>query len=388
MANLYDQEDVDVKAKNVHIDLTPHEHEDTYEALAKSTGFNGPQPEPLANDEIDDECAMAAPHSNVSEVTSPTWHLLRRLAEALPQEFQDYPQGEMHPLLKKAREDLKTGLDWVVGGIRKAVPDLDKFANQPKPNAPKAGSGAGAASSEPETDILPGPGGKMYHAGMNAPNADKPVKPEKERPGTGGYWELAKLTKELEAIPSMPSDKAMHRLQTVTGDLHKLKRSLSKNPGNNPEIEKVSQGVQAALQGIPAVMKSAGTLLRSAGSEKGLWQRKMDFYPEVGPDPRGGPNQDPKKHDVQRWIPKKMITYPTGQDVKRAPTKKEKEAQAAAEKQAAAKQRAQPTVRKGGGEKEKGPVKPTIPAAAYARAQPKIRRKGESAWDDLAALFG
>lgn len=74
-----EDEDVDVNAKNVHIDLSPHEHEDTYEALCigASDPFGKGQAEPVPNDED----IQAAPHSNVSEVTSPFWNRLSRMDE-------------------------------------------------------------------------------------------------------------------------------------------------------------------------------------------------------------------------------------------------------------------------------------------------------------------
>lgn len=462
MPNLYDSEDVDVQAKNVHIDLEPHRHEDTYEALScdpaaqmeqfldsphsnigeGSAGSWQALQQGVAEAEADDHGAKKddeddvdfmnrlnkrlgipktdpkKPHryldkgwepptgkdagpdtgkgvygspdrkSPVAEPTDPTGAGGKARYKAqdpggkLPIDFQDY-DGPVHPHLQKARGDLKKGLDWVLNQVRQAVPNLDKF----KPgNRPKPGSGAGAASGKSSgvSDIMPGPGGHMWATANKASDDEqKPQQRDPSKAGTGGYWELARLAQELEQIPTMASDKAMQRMQSVTTDLHKLKNSLKKNPAKDPELEKAAKGVEIALQGIPALMKSAGTLAKSSGSDKGLWQRKMTSRPGEEPDIPMDARPGMSKGDLDKaagaaWRPKGQVIHPTGQDPKQALSKADKEKAAAAEKGKAVQQRVQPQVRKAAEqEPDKGPVKPTIPQAAKDRAQPKIRKAAD-----------
>lgn len=410
MANLYDSEDVDVKAKNVHIDLEPHEHEDTYEALGRA--------EVTRQEEF-----MAAPHSNIGEGSVSPWTRLSRMDEAdlaeVDREFQDY-DTPVHPHLQKARDTLKQGLGWTVDQIRKAVPNLDKFSGKPG-SAKAAATGAGGVP-----DMMPGPGGYMHAPGKPGEKEPKPIPGTPgakkaasftggPKAGEGGYWELAKLVNQLEQIPSMPSDQVMQRLQTVSGDLHKLKNSLKKNPSGDPEQERMAKSVESALQAIPAVMKSAGALVKSTGTDKGLWQDKMTGRFN---DPAGkkgdAPPENPMASRVGKspdqlgghFMPKSIITHPTGQDPKLSPSKADKEKAAEKEKQASVQQKIQPQVRKAGEkEPEKGPVKPK---ADMSRVAPKVRKAGdkedkkepekkeepkkddkkESAWRDLAALLG
>lgn len=287
-----DEEDVNVKAKDVHLDLAPHVHKDIYEGL-----------EWLAEAEDDPKkrqyVHQPAQRAGMQFKADPGPHIQKPKQEREPAKpsnpidplkygpghlwdprgtddvVQDYPKDQMHPMAAKQRGQLKQTLDHISAGLEKhGTPQMKRAAE----------------------------------------------------------W--------LKKAADLPAERLPGELARVHDILHHAKRDLKHGParvakatGQEPsdagEKTAQSQAVDDALLGMPTALKLASAVGKTTrpSSEKELWKTKMQMRPMGKDEPSHSgtktvgfiPRKNPETGNYTK------VTYPTGMEPPEKSKKGEKE---------------------------------------------------------------